>query len=47
MTDMFETRMGRKFYESDIPALLKALNRIADAIEQLTVTMETEVDDDG
>jgi hypothetical protein len=33
MTEFFETRMGRKFYEADVPALVKAINRMADALE--------------
>lgn len=32
---LFETRMGQKFYNRDVPDLLKALERIADALEKL------------
>lgn len=32
--DFHDTYMGRKFYESDIPALIKAINRLADAVEK-------------
>lgn len=28
-----ETRMGRKFYEAQLPALISALERIADVLE--------------
>ncbi len=31
--EFFQTQMGRKFYEADVPALIKAINRLADAIE--------------
>jgi len=30
----FETRMGRKFYEHDVPELIQVLNRIADLLEK-------------
>lgn len=32
----FETRMGRKFYEADVPKLIKVLERIADALDRVT-----------
>lgn len=31
--EFFETGMGRKFFECDVPRLAKALERIADALE--------------
>ena len=31
----FETRMGRIFYERDVPALVKALERIGDLLERV------------
>lgn len=31
--DFFETRMGHKFYNHDVPKLIQTLERIADAIE--------------
>jgi hypothetical protein len=31
--DFFQTPMGRKFFEADVPRLLKTLSRIADALE--------------
>lgn len=33
MTEFFKTLMGRKFYEADVPRLVNALERIADALE--------------
>lgn len=46
MSEFFKTLMGRKFYEHDIPALLKVLGnvstnleRIAKALEALTSTL--------
>jgi hypothetical protein len=32
-TPFFQTQMGRKFYEADVPRLVKALERIATALE--------------
>lgn len=31
----FQTIMGRKFFEGDVPALVKNLGRIADALETI------------
>lgn len=31
--EFFQTGMGRKFYESDVPRIAKALERIATALE--------------
>ena len=45
----FQTIMGRKFFEGDVPALVKNLGRIADALETIaarlpeTKTAETTV----
>ncbi len=33
MSELHNTLMGRKFYESDIPRIVKALERIATALE--------------
>lgn len=33
--EFFQTRMGVKFYEGDVPRIGKALTRIADALEGL------------
>jgi hypothetical protein len=35
MAQFFETVMGHKFYGADVPRALKALERIADALEKL------------
>ena len=34
MSEFFKTIMGRKFYEADVPRLIKALERIANALEK-------------
>jgi len=33
MVELHNTLMGRKFYEADIPRIVKALERIATALE--------------
>ena len=35
MIEFHNTGYGRKFYEADIPRIVKALERIADALEKL------------
>ena len=30
----FETVMGRRFFEGQLPSLIKAVNRLADAVEK-------------
>lgn len=35
MAQFFETGMGRKYYESDFPKMVKALDRIAVALEAI------------
>jgi hypothetical protein len=35
MTDFHETRMGRTYYEITLPALVKQLERLNNALEQL------------
>ena len=32
--EFFNTMMGRKFYEADVPRITKALERIATALEE-------------
>ena len=32
--EFFQTIMGKKFYEADVPRALRALERIADALER-------------
>lgn len=34
MPEFFQTLMGKKFYDSDVPRIAKALERIAAALEQ-------------
>jgi len=34
MANLHETIMGQKFFQRDVPALIKALNRLADAAER-------------
>ena len=40
MPEFFQTIMGRKFYEADVPRALKALERIAGALERLAQERE-------
>jgi len=40
MPQLHETPMGRKFFESDIPKISKALTRIADALEKIANSKE-------
>lgn len=35
----FQTIMGRKFFEGDVPALVKNLGRIADALETIAARL--------
>lgn len=37
MVEFFNTMMGKKFYESDVPRLVSALERIATALEKSKV----------
>jgi len=34
MPEFFQTMMGRKYYEHDLPEQIKAMNRLAKAIEK-------------
>ena len=34
MNEFYQTLMGRKFYEADIPRIVKSLERIAIALEK-------------
>ena len=34
--DFFRTKMGRKFYEADIPKIVSSLDRIADSLVIIT-----------
>ena len=33
MSEFYQTLMGRKFYDADVPRIVKALERIATALE--------------
>lgn len=48
MPAFHETQMGRKFFESQVPKIIKALERIADALEEQNkpVIEEKEKSDD-
>lgn len=35
MSDFHKTRMGRKFFESDVPNLVRSLNEISDHVKYL------------
>jgi hypothetical protein len=41
MPELHETRMGRSFFERDVPAIARALARIADALERLAEQQTT------
>ena len=43
MIQFFETVMGRRFFEGQLPALIKALGRIADALEVKTVEQKCDL----
>ena len=32
--EFYQTQMGHKFFEADVPALIKAFNRYAEAMEK-------------
>ena len=38
--DFHKTLMGKKFYEADLPGLVKSLNRLSEAIETQNVINE-------
>lgn len=40
--EFFQTGMGRKFYESDVPRSAEALERIAKALERIAAKMEAD-----
>lgn len=45
--EFFQTVMGRKFFEGQVPKLIKALERIADALEDIAEQKETKDKEDG
>jgi len=36
----FQTRMGRAFYDRDVPAIAQALDRIASALEAISTKLD-------
>ncbi len=38
----FQTGYGRRFFESQLPELIKAINRLADAVEKQNTIKEEE-----
>jgi hypothetical protein len=38
--DFYKTIMGKKYYENDLPALIKSLNKLSEAIEAQNVLTE-------
>ncbi|UCC72021.1 MAG: hypothetical protein JSV86_16885 [Gemmatimonadota bacterium] len=44
--EFWQTRMGHKFYQADVPRIAKALERIADALERGAV-MPSDAQDDS
>lgn len=42
-----ETRMGVRFFESDIPRLIEVLERLTEAVEKLVEQRENEDDGHG
>ena len=39
--DFFQTRMGAKFFNSDVPKIGKNLENLSDAVNQLTARKKT------
>jgi hypothetical protein len=38
--DFHKTSMGKKFYEGDLPSLIKSINRLCEALEEQNVISE-------
>jgi hypothetical protein len=45
MLEFFQTIMGRKYYEHDVPEIARQLKRIADALEKQNELKEKELKD--
>ncbi len=45
--EFFQTKMGSKFYSGDIPRMINALERIADALEIIAEKEEREEEKEG
>ena len=43
----YRTRMGVKFYESDVPKLIEVLERLTVAVEKLVEQQDEDVDEGG
>ncbi len=39
--EFFQTRMGQKFFEADVPNMINAMNRLAKAIEEQNTLMRS------
>ena len=44
-TPFFKTRMGHRFYEHTMPALVKQLERLNSILERLSVELKNEASD--
>jgi len=42
--EFFQTIMGRRYYESNLPRQIDAMNRLADAIEEQNKLKEKELE---
>ena len=42
--EFFQTMMGRKFYEYDVPEIAKSLKRIATALEKINEIKDNRID---
>ena len=45
--EFFQTVMGRKFFDVQVPKLINALERIADALEDIAEQKESKDKEDG
>jgi len=44
MEQFYKTHMGRKFYESDVPKIVTALEKIAVSLEKINKRIELEAE---
>ena len=47
MPEFFETPMGRTYYEYTLPELVKAMNRLAKAIDKFADVLEKRLQNEG
>ncbi|MFP5116136.1 hypothetical protein ACSU64_27900 [Bacillaceae bacterium C204] len=40
MIQFFQTMMGRKFYERDVPHLIRAIEKLSDQVEEMNKRLE-------